>query len=362
MALGLTAPTLRAPTDHLRPPSPIDLLAHAHKDWLHVNVFVPERGVAALVNASLHGDTLSPTSSAAGTIVVHRAGSPPLAHVEVIDQRDARIDATAIAIGPTGGDATVRVALGEDGSDVTASAAFAGAAIRARGTAIDAPIVAEIPLPFGRGWIAWRALPRLALDGTITLDDEAFDLARCRAVGYHDHNWGRWCWGDDAGWSWGTFPAVPVTARNGGIGEVDGMDGITVTVVHRTDRHHRRGDPTARVEAGGVARDYPARTVLIERVGRYAGGLQRVPGAMAALRADRRDPHLPERVVITVDDGFDRLSVRFDVDEAVQLINADPVSSGHTFVHELFGRFECRGRFLGRRVRAEGAGVFEHVD
>jgi hypothetical protein len=31
-----------------------------------------------------------------------------------------------------------------------------------------------------------------------------------RAPGYHDHNWGRWHWGQDLGWEWGCFlPPAP---------------------------------------------------------------------------------------------------------------------------------------------------------
>ena len=343
MVVGLhlpVGPSVRAALDHLRPPSPVDLLAHAHKDWLHLNVFVPEHGIVALVNVSLHGDPLAPSSLAVGTIVVHRPQRPVVAAVDVREAAAAAITTTSIGVG------NVEISVA-DGA-VRAAARCDGARLLARGTPCERPIVAELPVAFGRGWIAWRALPRLELTGVLEVDGLRVDLAH--ASGYHDHNWGRWCWGDDAGWTWGTFHGDP------------GGPLLTVTTAHRTDRHHRTERPIARVRWGDTVRDFPPRTVSIHRHGRLPHRLLRLPGATAALRSDRRAPDLPDAVTVSAMDGDDHLTVEFRVVDAVQLVNADPVATGHTFVHELFGTFVCRGYVGGDLVATHGSGVFEHVD
>lgn len=333
-------PDRSIPTDTLRPPSPLDLLARAHKDWLHLNVFVPSGGIVAIVNTSLHGDPVSPASLTSGTVVVHHDRIDAVCDVRTQHDPTVAIDARSIDVG-----GRARIALG-DGAFLTARARVGDITIDVACEPWSEPIEVETPVPFGSGWIAWRAVPRLRVGGELTIDGRGISLDD--AIGYHDHNWGRWYWGDDIGWRWGTFPA-------------SGHE-VTVTVAHRTDRAHRTGAPIARVQIGPIARDYPQQTVTVEYAGRLDGPILRLPGAMAALRNDRQRPDLPERVRVTVSDGFDHLEVDFHVVEAMQLITSDPARPGQTFIHELIGRFEVRGRFKGRPVDTGGLGVFEHVD
>lgn len=343
-SVRLIGPDRVVPSDVLRPPSPLDLSASSYKDWLHLNVFVPDQGMVVVVNTSLHGDPVSPSSLGVGTVVLHRAGGAPsiLATVDARSRHDRTVDVgpSTIAVGTT-----ARVTLGDSG-------AFLGASVDTDDVELDVlaqsaalPIEVESPVPFGSGWISWRAVPRLDLAGRLRVGGR--DVRLDRAIGYHDHNWGRWRWGDDIGWRWGAFPST---------------GDVTVTVAHRTDRRHRTGHPIARVQIGSQPRDFPPRTVQIHYSGRLDRPVRRLPGALAALRSDRRRPDLPERVSTVVHDGFDRLRIDFEVDEAVQLIASDPVRPGQTFIHELVGRFELGGRMFGREVSASGLGVFEHVD
>jgi hypothetical protein len=331
-------------TDYIRSPSPLDLAASAYKDWLHVNVFLPEAGIVAIVNTSLHGDPLSPSALAVGTCLVHRRHSLPGLAAEV-DVRERSSPGVAIGASSIDVVGTARIGLG-DGEYLTAVGRAEGAHLELSAMPAAEPIEAELPVPFGSGWIAWRAMPRLELDGWLTFGGTRFSLAS--AIGYHDHNWGRWYWGDDIGWQWGTFPSAASSA--------------TLTIARRTDRQHRTGEPIARLQAGRRCKDFPRGTVSVRYSGLLDRPLRRLPGAMAALRCDRQRPNLPSRVTVRVDDGFDRVEVVFDVDDAVQLITGDPARPGQTFIHELMGRFQMSGWLGGERLEAHGVGVFEHVD
>ena len=204
------------PIDHLRPPSPLDLQAAASKDWLHLNVFVPDRRLAALVNVSLHGDPAAPPSLAVGTtLVVDGTRDVVYATVDVQPLGAAALSAWSIQVGSANIDLTSpRGSVVACGHAVSLDAHATSAVVDVAATVLDEPIEAEQPAPFGSGWIAWRAVPRLALTGSLTLEHppgaavrtETIDLAG--AIGYHDHNWGRWHWGDDIGWAWGTFPVT----------------------------------------------------------------------------------------------------------------------------------------------------------
>ncbi|MEL6890874.1 MAG: hypothetical protein AAFP84_04720 [Actinomycetota bacterium] len=340
-------------TDSLRPPSPLDLLAPIHKDWLHLNVFVPDHDVSALINASVHGDPASPASLAVGATIVHDGRRDELfTAVQVVARHRAAETPTSVAVDPA-----ASVSLHDDGWFACATGRAGDADVTVRATAAAEPIDAERPAPFGSGWISWRAMPRLRLHGEIRLPDRTVGLES--AIGYQDHNWGRWRWGDDIGWRWGTFPTA-------GRDELAGSGAATVlTIADRTDRHHRVRSPLVDVQTGPLVRRFSGDTVRIT----YRGDLHdrrtplvRLPGAVAALRSDRQRPDLPGSLVVDAVDGFDRATAEFEVERAVQLITSEPTTSGQTFIHELLGRFELSGTLAGRPIAGTGLGVFEHVD
>jgi hypothetical protein len=67
-------------------------------------------------------------------------------------------------------------------------------------------------------------------------------------------------------------------------------------------------------------------------------------------------------MVITALEGNDRLRLLFDARAAAQLIAADPMRPGYTFLHELVGSFTASGEVLGQEVASSGLAVVEYVD
>jgi len=65
--------------------------------------------------------------------------------------------------------------------------------------------------PVGDGRMCWLFVPRMRADGWLRIGGQEVRLES--AVAYHDHNWGRFRWGGDFGWTWGTIlppsPDVP---------------------------------------------------------------------------------------------------------------------------------------------------------
>ena len=179
--------------DFLRPPPPFDPSAPAYKDWLHLNIIDHTSRSVALVNVSLHGAPLDARSRAVGTALVHMAGIGWLGNLEVIGLLEAALGVSSIGLRNVGlsvDPLTARVAASvRDGQG-----AFD---LRADATPACRPILVEQHLPLGGGWISWYAVPRLNVSGTWT----AGGMTRTfnGASAYHDHNWGRWHWGDDFG-------------------------------------------------------------------------------------------------------------------------------------------------------------------
>jgi len=330
--------------DTLRPPGIFDAQAGAYKDWLHVNLFDHASGVVGLLNVSLHGDPQDERSRAVGAALFHLPGQGWLGNTEVRGLRDAGIGAASLAL------ERIAIAVEPLSGRVLASARLPDDGLELRLTAVaEAPALAvDSPVPFGAGWISWRMVPRLRLAaGSLRAGDRSFDLARASV--YHDHNWGRWHWGDDVGWEWGAFLAA--------------APGPSFVLSRVTDRRHRRGGfPSLTVSAAGGRRTFGGPAVEIALDGVLDAPLRRFPGALAALHQDRRSPRLPARVRVSAGDGFDRVALDFRPRAAAQLIAADPTVPGYGFLHELVGEFTAAGHVGGTDLGATGLAVFEYVD
>jgi hypothetical protein len=329
--------------DHLRPPSPGDPSAPAYKDWLHVNVFDHDSGAVGLVNVSLHGQPGDRAARAVGTALVELPGVGWAGNLDVRALDEARLSTAAISLD--------RVAVGIDSRSglVTASAQLPDHGLRATLTAmVTGPaLVVDGPMPVGAGWMGWCAWPRLAISGEIRVGETV--LALDNGSGYADHNWGRWHWGQDIGWEWGTFLCPD--------------DGPAVVLSRLTDRlHQQAAEPLLELRTDRGRRRFTGRAVSIE----WSGGLEapprRFPGALAALHADRAAPRLPARLTARADDGIDMAEITFTARAAAQLILADPVHHGYSFLHQLVGSFSCRGRLQGGDIEGEGLAVVERAE
>jgi hypothetical protein len=328
--------------DTLRPPSDLDPSAGAYKDWLHLNVFDHAGGAVGLVNASLHGAPADPRSRAVGAALFHVPDRGWAGNLEVLGIDEANLGArsiglerVALAVDAGNGDVLAAAHLPEDGLEVDVRGRQEGPGHRI-----------ELPVPLEPGWISWSVAPVLRLSGRITVGGADLDLDR--ATGYHDHNWGRWQWGDDVGWEWGCFQAP---------------DGPAFVVSRTTDRDHRRtGPPHLLAVVGRHRRSWTGARVEVEIGGVLDARLRRLPGAMAALHQDRARPRLPDRVAVRATDGEDRVALEFHARAAAQLIAADPTGRGFGFIHELVGTFSARWAFAGAAGSCAGLGIFEHVD
>jgi hypothetical protein len=328
--------------DRLRLPSPFDPSASRYKDWLHLNILHHETGSVGLINVSLHGSPLDPGSRAVGAALVHVPGVGWIGNVEIRALTEASIGRASIGL--------ERVALSVHHSSRTLAASVRdeenSLAIRLTGRSVAAPVVVEEPLPLGSGWISWYAMPRLTLEGEWVIDGARTDLRNASA--YHDHNWGRWHWGDDLGWEWGCFLAP--------------SPGAAFVLSRTTDRAHRHlGVPSLVVRAEQGRRTFSGAAVELEYDGVLEATMRRLPGAIAALHQDRARVRLPKSLRISADDGIDHVVLEFTAHAAAQLALADPLVRGYAFIHEMAGEFTYSGVVCKKEISGAGLGVLEHV-
>lgn len=326
--------------DGIRPPLPGDPARAGYKEWLHLNV-AGERGEwLALFNASLHGDPDDPRSTAVGAALLYEPGRGWQGNVEPRSLSEARIGPSSIAL------PEVALLVERGSARVFASAvmerhrftAEVEAAAESRGWAFPAPS------PFGSGWISWYVLPRLRAAGRIVADGR--ELRFRAAPAYHDHNWGRWHWGDDARWEWCVC-----------------FGGASTFVFSRaTTRAHVPLTPPLVIADTPRGRSvFAGASVTIDHEGLLDVRLRRFPGALAALHQDRARPHLPRRIRIHAGDGVDALELALDVESAAQLITGDPAVAGYGFIHELAATFTASGTLGGETVAAHGVAAYEYL-
>jgi hypothetical protein len=321
------------------PPPPYDPLRAAYKDWLHVNFFDRESGCVGLINASLHGDPADARALAVGAALIHVPDIGWIGNIESSPASTARIAAASLAL------PNVAIAVDAALNRVSASARIGALEIDIETTAQSSGYELQQPVPFGSGWISWSVVPRLSVRGSVRFDRQTIRLDNASA--YHDHNWGRWHWGDDARWEWGAFHA-------------DG--GSTFVFARPTDlARNALAPPTVMVDARGRRDVFSGTGVDVAYEGTLSNRLRRLPGALAAMHQDRARPRLPARVHLRCADGTDRVAINFTATAAAQLIAGDPVVPGYRFIHELAGTFEATGSIGGASVECRGLGVFEYL-
>jgi hypothetical protein len=331
--------------DTLQPPSPLDATASAYKDWFHLNFVEPESGTVGLINTALHGSPWDERARAIGTILVHSPQWGWKSHVEIMAYSEANLAPSVVALR--------NIALAIDGRSGTIHASSRGASnpFHARFLAepISAPIDFEQQMPLGNGWISWYLVSNMSLSGDWTTQGSRTILSKVPA--YHDHNWGRWHWGDDFGWEWGCFlrnPANPCAA--------------SMVFARITDRAHRHFEKAfLAVDAGSARRFFGADNVALRFGGRFDSALHRVPGAMAALHQEMAEPRLPRTIEISAAQGSDCVKVSFEARAAAQLITAEPNVRGYGFIHEIVGEYAGAGSLRGVPFETAGYAVFEYV-
>jgi hypothetical protein len=329
--------------DFLRPPAFFDPSAPAYKDWLHVNVLDHESGNVALLNVSLHGAPGDPRSRAVGTALVHVPALGWLGNLEVRSLAEAAIGGSSIGLRRIG------LSVNHLSGKVSASVRDQdnGFLLQMEALPFAAPVIVEEPLPLGHGWISWYFVPRLRASGTWTIGNLTRSLATASV--YHDHSWGRWHWGDNMGWEWACF--------------LTPSPGPAFVLSRATDRDHRScGRPTLTVRMGELRRTFSGPGVSFIYSGQMEQSIRRLPGALAALHQDRAHPRLPGLLRVHASDGVDEVTIEFKTHAAAQLITADPMIRGYSFIHEMPGKFTCSGRIGETRLSDQGLGILEYVD
>ncbi len=328
--------------DTLRPPVLSDPTAAAYKDWLHLNVFLPDHGRVVLINTSLHGPPWDNRARAVGVALASARDGDWTGGIEIASFANSKVDTQAIFL------STISLSVARDGKTLHAKVSRPDDGFEADLVARPVLSTASLDLTaqFGSGWIGWSAIPVLSVSGTLKLDGEEISLKSAR--GYHDHNWGRWFWGEDVAWEWGAW--------------VLDQD-ITVVAARGTDKtHFTRQPPHVFLVQGSRVYSFLSDQISLTYDAAPTRAARRIPGALAAIHPDRRAPDLPRNIILRASSQHAQFELQFKADTAAQLLLSDPMRPGSGFINELSGRCALVAQLDHSMIKAEGTGVFEYVE
>jgi hypothetical protein len=333
-----------ARSDFLRAPVLATARPRGFKEWHHF--VVHGRGVRLLINFNLTNEVFGADEvRLAPRVIVIARDENWAGAVERFDTRTLNVSADLGELTIGGNQMTVlpdgyRVAIDLPDNDIRGELHFHSASL---------PSVVRNE-PVGDGRISWLFVPRLRADGWLRISGVHHRLDNDLA--YHDHNWGRFRWGDDFSWTWGTIlPTRP--------GEPWSM-----VCVQMTDRsrlrclsqalyvwHHDEPFATFRHAAVNIRSDG-----LLARAADCT-----LPPPMRLL-LDGEVPGVPEGIDITATRARDRVRAEFCSRSYARLAQPSEVYLDRSIVLcETDGTVRASGTINDENFDFVGTGVFEFL-
>jgi hypothetical protein len=334
--------TVIAAGDHTRGPH-ARAGAGPYKEWHHFAVLAGP--IELVLNLSVGTDTRTGATGLLGRVVaLWRAG----------EGWGGGVQEAPVPRVPAG-----RVAL-----DVgTARLSWDGAAYRLHIPDGPAELSAELTLhpetmpalstqvPFGpRARVDWLVVPRLRTRGRVRIGGAEHVLDG--ALAYHDHNWGRFAWGEDFAWEWGfVLPDDPAVGHS-----------LVFTRLLDRQRRQVRSQGLFLWEGARQTRIFVDRQLRMVPEGPPPGGpICDRPPVMGMLLPGRA-AGVPGRLHIDAEDHGDRLRVELDIEAVSRLgVPDEPPRTGLTLLAETSARATVSGRIRGRPVSFAGRAVVEFV-
>lgn len=333
-----------AGSDFLRAPVLAAADPTGFKEWHHF--VVHGRGRRILINFSLNNESADAGRLRLAPRVIL------IAHDDTWTGAIERFDESAMQMSADLGDLTIggnRMIVRPGGYRVLIDLPDHGIRGELDFSSVSKPFVVNNQ-PIGNGRMSWLFVPRLRADGWLRIGGEDHRIER--ELAYHDHNWGRFWWGDDFGWTWGTIlPQSP-------------DDPWSMVFLQMTDRarlHHfsqalyvwHDDEPAAIFRHAAVS---------TQAFGTLAGGADCTLPAPMRLVLDGEVPGVPERVEIAAMRAGDTVRATFRSASFARLAQPSEISlEQSTVLCETSGTAQVSGTISGENIDFIGAGVFEFL-
>jgi hypothetical protein len=333
-----------AASDFLRAPVLATARPEGFKEWHHF--VVQGRGLRVLINFSLTNEVsgVGPARLVPRVIVI--------AHDDKWTGAIERFDSRTLDVSADLGGLTIdenRMIVLPDGYHVAISLPDKDICGEIHFASASRPFVVNNQ-PLGAGRMSWLFVPRLRAHGWLRLGGREHRIENDFA--YHDHNWGRFWWGDDFGWTWGTL--LPKGSD----------DPWSMVFLQMTDRSRLRCLSQALYvwhhdQPAAIFRHAALQMRSKGILGRAADCT--LPPPMRLL-LDGEVPDVPERIEITATRAGDTVRAEFQSKSYVRLAQPSEVRLDRsTVLCETSGTARASGTINGEDVDFVGTGVFEFL-
>lgn len=330
--------------DSLQLPTIFDPNLNSYKEWQHFNVF--DRRLFLMLNFSLTGNIFSKRGIAAVSCIAGSTLGRLSYGVESQGTKDIRVShlrpdvsfgKNAITFDDNEHIYLIHARL--DTIGVTADLSF---------DIISQPVSA-FARPFGSASIGWIAIPRLRVNGSMQIGRDMYHIKN--GIGYHDHDWGYFNWGEAVGWEWGIFSE-------------NRKDGLTIVVDQRTSgiRNQVHSKVIYVYQGRKIVRIFSDKVEFVFN-GNFIGKKETTPGTMRIL-FPYQSTLMPKTFVIKAKDstfGSEKITIVFTPRRLIQFIVPDPNMQGETQLNQLLGDIKINLHIEGLNISGSLLGYFESV-
>jgi hypothetical protein len=311
--------------DYLRPPTIYDNQINAYKEWQHFNVFDKKTNLFLLLNFAIIGN---PYDLKHGIV----------ARIAVVKSPENKI---FCAVEPESIDSLKISYLNPGVKFKGVSTIFKEKTYEVRVNMDIIPLVADLhfqissqPLtshtkPFGSGFLGWTVFPRMIVDGCVAIEGKEYHITN--SYGYHDHDWGRYYWGEDIGWEWGIFAE-------------DNKYGYTLLFDRRTDRI--KGNIFEEIlmvyRGKTLIASFSEKNLQVKFMGNFQGKKITIPGLMRLIHQESSS-YVPEKVIMTgIISKREKITIYFKPEIVIQIIVPNHSGYGQSQLNQMLGNIEIR--------------------
>ncbi len=197
------------------------------------------------------------------------------------------------------------------------------------GEPVATPLLVPELFPYGKGFIGWGFIPGISAKGHVIKGNSTISVTD-KWYGYHDHNFGRFRWGDEeVGWVWWTVTMWSAT------------EDVYSFVFHRGNNKNlsKIAKPFLFIYKNNVLRkNFVGNSIDIEFI--WTQTPERIPilpGALASVFSHRK-VLTPKYIKVRACDDIDSVGVDMVIDTKLEIILPDYEDKQYTFLKELSGK------------------------
>jgi hypothetical protein len=333
-----------ARSDFIRTPVLANARPERFKEWYHFVIHRPGRRI--LINFSLTSETSRPggTGLAARVIVIAHDQRWSGAIERFDDELDVSPDLGTLVIGGN------QMTVGTDGYRMLIDLPRNDIRGELLLMSVSRPFIVNNQ-PVGDGRMSWLFVPRMRAHGWLRMGGE--EIRFDDDVAYHDHNWGRFQWGGDFGWIWGTI-LPPDTETPWSLVFLQMTDRRRLHCLSQALYVWRHDEPAA------IIRHAAVKVECNGLLGRAADCT--LPPPMR-LVLDGAASGIPESMRVAAARAGDTVLAEFQPQSYARLAQPSEVRLDRSVVlYETNGTARVTGSINGENIDFVGAGVFEFLN